>query len=143
MKYRNKFLLVLSLVAVLATLFTSTALAASITRVVRPAVVFDLKVRDDQPATFRLRGTYTCDKVQVSTAVEGKTIIIKVEDVKVRYTGVPCGKTKTFLRDVVITPLVPGVYTVLINPDENGKGQKVIRNFVAPVYATPTPAPAP
>lgn len=143
MKFSKKLFFILGLVTLLASLFSSTALAASVTRVVRPATVFDLKVRDDQPATFRLRGTYTCDRFQVTTAVEGKTIIIKVEDVKVRYTGVPCGKTKTFLRDVVIAPLVPGVYTVLVNPDENGKAQKVLRGFIAPVYATPTPAPAP
>jgi hypothetical protein len=144
MKSNKKLFSILSLLALLLALFTSQAFAASPTRVVRPARVNDVKVRSAQPATFRLRGSYTCDKVRVETAVSGKTITIRVQDVKVRYSGVACDSThpKAFSRDVVVSPLVPGVYTVIVNPDTNGKGQKVIKGFIAPLYATATPAPS-
>ena len=140
MKFSKKFFLVLGLVAILASLFASTALAAD-TRTVRYANVSKIRVMDDQPATFRLLGNYTCDKVQFNTSVSGKTITVYAYDAKVRYTGHGCDTTKSFLREITVGPLVPGVYTILVNPNENGKGQKILKGFIAPMIPTPTAAP--
>lgn len=143
MKFSKKFLLILSLVAILATLFTTSAFAAS-TRVVRPATVLSLKVLDDQPATFRLLGDYTCDSVEIKASVSGKTITITADDVKVKYNGKSCGNAKSFRRDLNLGTLVPGVYTIVVNPISGGKPQKTIKGFIAPLIpSTPTPAPAP
>ena len=141
MKFSKKFFLVLGLVAILASLFASTALAAD-TRTVRYANVSKIRVMDDQPATFRLLGNYTCDKVQFNTSVSGKVITIYAYDAKVRYTGRGCDTTKSFLREITVGPLVPGVYTILVNPNENGKGQKILKGFIAPMIPTPAAAPA-
>ena len=75
MKISKKLFVVLSLVAVLAGLFATTAFAAN-TRVVRYADVNTFKVLDNQPATFRLLGSYTCDSVQVNAVVSGKIISV-------------------------------------------------------------------
>jgi hypothetical protein len=141
MKFSKKFFIVLGLVAILASLFASTALAAD-TRMVRYANVNKIRVMDDQPATFRLLGNYTCDKVQFNTSVSGKVITIYAYDAKVRYTGHGCDTTKSFLREITVGPLVPGVYTILVNPNENGKGQKILKGFIAPMIPTPAAAPA-
>lgn len=140
MKFSKKFLLVLSLVAVLATVFTTSAFAAS-SRVVRPANVTVLKVLDAQPATFRLLGDYTCDSVELKASVSGKVITIVANDVKTMYTGKACGGSKNFRRDVTVGTLVPGTYTIVINPASSGKPQKIIKGFIAPLIpATATPA---
>ncbi len=141
MKFSKKFFIVLGLVAILASLFASTALAAD-TRIVRYANVSKIRVMDDQPATFRLLGNYTCDKVQFNTSVSGKTITIYAYDAKVRYTGRGCDSTNAFRRDITVGPLVPGVYTILVNPNENGKGQKILKGFIAPMLPAATAAPA-
>ena len=142
MKFAKKLLPILALVAILATLFTSVAFAAtpSATRVVRLADVTTLKVLDDQPATFRLAGTYTCDFVDIKATVSGKLITITASDVKVMYTGKPCGAIKNFRRDVNLGVLVPGIYKVVVNPVVNAKPQKVLTGFIAPILP-PTPIP--
>ena len=144
MKFSKKFVLILGLVALLTAAFATTALAAD-TRVVRFASVVKVKVLDDQPATFRLVGSYTCDKVQVNSSVSGKVITIYAYDVKNRYTGKGCDASLGFRKDISVGVLVPGTYTVLINPDANGKPQKKLNGFIAPLMpVTPTPAaPAP
>lgn len=144
MKFSKKFLLVLSLVAILATLFTTSAFAGS-SRFVRPADVIKIKVLDDQPATFRILGSYTCDFAEVKASVSGKTITITASDMKVKYTGKECGESKSFRRDLSVGVLVPGTYTIVVNPVSGGKPQKTIKGFIAPLIpATPTPAaPAP
>ncbi len=141
MKFNKKLFSVLTLAALFLALFTTSAFAFS-TRVVRLAQVTDLKVLDDQPATFRLRGTYTCDFVEFKADVSGKTITLTALDTKVKYTGTGCDTPRLFRRDINVGTLVPGVYTVVVNPDANGKGQKVIKGFIAPLIATVTPLPA-
>jgi hypothetical protein len=141
MKFSKKLFIVLGLVALLTAAFATTAFAAD-TRVVRYASVVKVKVLDDQPATFRLLGNYTCDRVRFSTSVSGKTITIYANDVKVRYTGRGCDASNSFRRDITVGPLVPGIYTILVNPNENGKGQKILKGFIAPMIPTPTAAPA-
>ncbi len=140
MKFKKLFTTI-GLLALLLAMFTTSAFAVS-TRAVRPAQVTDLKVLDDQPATFRLRGIYTCDFVEFKSEVNGKTITITAIDTKVKYTGTGCDNQTSFRRDIKVGTLVPGVYTVIINPDAKGKGQKVLKGFIAPPIATSTPAPA-
>jgi hypothetical protein len=141
MKFSKKLFVALCLVALLVATVASTASAAG-TRVVRLATVKKVLVLDNQPATFRLIGSYTCDKLQINTAVSGKVITITVQDVKVRYTGKGCDTVKSFRKDISVGTLVPGTYTVLINPDGSGKFQKKLKGFVAPLIpATATPAP--
>lgn len=140
MKFSKKFFIVFGLVAMLTGLFATTALAAN-TRIVRLATVTKIKVLDDQPATFRLLGSYTCDKVQVNSFVSGKVITIYANDVKNKYTGRGCDTTTSFGKDISLGTLVPGTYTVLVNPDANGKPQKKLKGFIAPLIPV-TPAPA-
>ena len=142
MKFKQKIWLVVMLVAMLATLFTTSALATS-TRAVRPAVVTTLKVLADQPAVFRLQGQYTCDFVAVQANVTGKTITITATDTKIKYTGRGCDKLKSFHREVNLGVLVPGVYTIKVNPNLNGKGQKTLKGFIAPLVPTVQPAVGP
>ncbi|MEI7849884.1 MAG: hypothetical protein WCK35_29090 [Chloroflexota bacterium] len=142
MKFGKKFFLVLGLVALLTAAFASTAFAAD-TRVVRYASVVKVKVLDDQPATFRLLGNYTCDRVQINSSVSGKVITINAFDAKIKYTGKGCGTIKSFRKDISVGTLVPGIYTIVINPDQNGKGAKVIKRFIAPMIPTPQPTAAP
>jgi hypothetical protein len=141
MKFSKKFLLVLSLVALLATLFATTAFAASAKEVYQQhATITKVKVLDDQPATFRVMGSYACDKVRIQTQVSGKTIYINVWDVKNK--GNDCSNHHRFDKTVTVAPLVPGTYTVLFNVDpETGKAQRKIKGLIAPLIpATPTPA---
>jgi hypothetical protein len=141
MKFGKKFFIVLGLVGILASLFATTAFAAD-TRVVRYAEVIKVKMLDNQPASFMLLGDITCDKVQFNSSVSGKTISIYAYDVKIKYTGVGCGASKSFKRAINVGTLVPGTYTVLINPDGTGKAQKKF-TFIAPMLpATATPAAA-
>jgi|GEM_PF-2022689 len=142
MKFSKKFFLVLGLVALLTAAIATTAFAAN-TRVVRLADVVKIKMLDDQPATFRLLGSYTCDKVQFNSSVSGKVITIYAYDVKIRYTGHGCDTSKGYRKDVTIGTLVPGIYTIIVNPDANGKGQKVLKGFIAPMIPTPVPTSAP
>jgi len=142
MKISKKLFVVLSLVAILAGMFATTAFAAN-TRVVRYADVNTFKVLDNQPATFRLLGSYTCDSVQVNAVVSGKIISVYAYDVKTRYTGRGCGKATKFRKDINVGALVPGVYTIIINPSATGRGQKVFKGFIAPMFPTPVPAAAP
>jgi len=142
MKFSKKFLLILSLVAILATLFTTSAFAGS-SRVVRPANITVLKVLDDQPATFRLLGDYTCDSVEIQARVSGKVITIIANDVKIQYTGKGCGGSKNFRRDITVGTLVPGTYTIVINPISGGKPQKHIKGFIATLNPATPAAPAP
>ena len=138
MKFSKKFFLILSMVTILASLFVTTAFAAN-TRIVRYADVAQIKVLDNQPATFRLIGGYTCDKLQFSSSVTGKTISIFAYDVKNKGTGQKCEATSKFRKEISVGTLVPGIYTIVVNPDAKGKGQKVIKGFIAPLIPTPVP----
>ena len=140
MKFSKKFFLILGLVALLTAAFATTAFAADM-RVVRNASVVKVTVLNNQPATFRLLGSYTCDKVQINSFVSGKVINIYAYDIKNIYTGKGCGASKGFRKDISVGNLVPGTYTVLINPDANGKSQKKLNGFIVPLMpATPTVA---
>lgn len=139
MQVSKKFFVILGLVALLAATLFTTAFAAD-TRVVKFATVVKVKVLEDQPATFRLLGSYTCDKVQVNTSVSGKVITIYVYDVKNKHTGQGCDKATGFSKEIRIGSLIPGTYTVLVNPESNGKAQKKLKGFIAPLIpATPAP----
>lgn len=139
MKVSKKFFVILGLVALLAATLFTTAFAAD-TRVVKFATVVKVKVLDDQPATFRLLGSYTCDKVQVNSSVSGKVITIYAYDVKNKQTGKGCDTSTGFSKNISVGTLVPGTYTVLVNPDVNGKPQKKLKGFIAPLIpATPAP----
>ena len=141
MKFSQKFFIVLGLVALLASLFASTAFAGG-AKISRFASVSKVTVVNNQPATFRLLGAITCTKVQLASSVSGKTISIYAYDLKEIGNGQPCDSSKGYRREITVSPLVPGNYTVLINPDGNGKAQKKLK-FVAPMLPTPTPAAAP
>lgn len=141
MKFSQKFFVVLGLVAILASLFASTALAGG-TKIARFASVSKVTVVNNQPATFRLLGEITCTKVQLNSSISGKTISIYAYDLKEIGNGQPCGASKGFRREITVGPLIPGTYTVLINPDGEGQAQKKLK-FVAPLLPTPTPAAAP
>lgn len=142
MKSRSKFVLIMVLVALLTAAFATTAFAG--TRVVRPAVIEKVKLISNQPVTVRLLGYYTCDKAQTSYSVNGKTISIYISDIKVKHTGNGCDQKIGFRKDVAISePMVPGTYTILINPDGNGKAQKKIKDVVVPLLPTATPSAAP
>ena len=142
MKFSKKFFLILGLVALLTAAFATTAFAADM-RVVRNASVVKVTVLNNQPATFCLLGSYTCDKVQINSFVTGKVINIYAYDIKNMYTGKGCGASKGFRKDISVGNLVPGTYTVLINPDANGKSQKVIKGFIVPLIPTPVPSATP
>ncbi len=140
MKFGKKFFIVLGLVAILASLFATTALAAD-TRVAKYAGVTKIAATNNQPATFRLLGSFTCDKVQLNSSVSGKVISIYAYDVKIRYTGHGCDTSKGYRKDIMVGTLVPGTYTVLVNPDGNGRAQKKF-TFIAPMLPTATPTGA-
>jgi len=137
MKFSKKFLVMLGLVALLTASLVTSAFASD-TRLMGFARVDKVKMLDDQPASFSLLGSYTCDRVQVSSSVEGKTISIYARDVKVKHSGTKCDSSKSFKRSVNLGTLVPGKYTVLINPDGSGKAQKKF-SFIAPMLPTPAP----
>jgi hypothetical protein len=144
----KKLFLLTTLVAMLATAtLTASAAPAQSTRVVGMAQATKLMVLDDQPATFKLIGEFKCDYAQVTSAVAGKTITIYAYDVKIKYNGKPCMETgtRTFKQIINLGNLVPGTYTILVNPGGDGKAQKKLKGFVAPLIPTPTPSftPAP
>jgi len=146
MKFRKKFLLVLTLVALLTTLIASSAFAAGAKEVYQQhASVSKAKVMSTGPgaATIRVMGNYTCDKIRAHTSVSGKTIYIEVWDVKNK--GNDCDNHDSYTRDLSFKSLVPGKYTVLVNlHPKTGQAQRKLTNLVIPVYpATPAPATAP
>jgi len=143
MKFSKKFFLVLGLVAILAAMFTTVAFAGG-TKIARFASVVKISAINNQPATFRLLGSYACTKVQLTSSVSGKVITIYAYDLKEIGNGKPCGtSTSSYRKDVTVGTLVPGIYTIIVNPDANGKGQKVLKGFIAPMIPTSTPAATP
>ncbi len=143
MKFSKKFLFGLSLVAILATLFTTSTFAAGKEVYQQHTSVTKAKVMSTGPgaATIRVMGIYTCDKIRTNTSVSGKTIYIEVWDVKNK--GNDCNSHQPYTRDLAFKFLVPGKYTVLINVHpETGKAQRKLKDLVIPVYPTPTPAEA-
>jgi hypothetical protein len=146
MKFGKKFFIVLGLVAILAAMFTTVALAGGY-KISRFASVVKVTTLNSQPTTFRLLGSYVCTKVQLNSSVSGKVISIYAYDLKEIGNGKPCGATTAgYRKDITVGTLVPGRYTVLINPDGTGRAQKKF-TFIAPMMpATATPAagaPAP
>ena len=139
MKISRKLFITLGLVVLLAATLFTTAFASSDTKVKDFASVSSFQVLDNQPATFSLRGSYTCDLVQVNAYVSGKTIYINTNDVKNRYTGHGCDNDRSYKRVVNLGNLVPGIYTVLVNVDENGQPAKKIKNFIVPLLSSATP----
>ena len=60
MKFSKKFLVMLGLVALLTASLVTSAFASD-TRLMGFARVDKVKMLDDQPASFSLLGSYTCD----------------------------------------------------------------------------------
>ena len=133
------FITALFALLAVAALPASNAFALT-TRIVRFATVEKVSIiSSNQPASFRLRGTYTCDKVQITSAVSGKIINIDVWDVKIVGGGNKCQTKQAFNRVVSFGVLVPGKYTVYINQTNPGLAQKKF-TFIAPlIFGTPTP----
>ena len=142
MKFSKKFFIVLGLVALLASLFATTAFAGGI-KTRGFAVVDKYAVLSNQPLTMQFKGHLACDKVDISGSVSGKNIYVSLQDVKFIGGGKPCDdkRTKGFTKQISFTNLVPGSYTVYVNSDGNGKPQKKFK-IVAPLLPTPTPTGA-
>ena len=137
-KFKKLFFLA-ALVAILATVaLPGSPVFALSTRTVGFASVNQASVVTAQPASFRLRGTYTCDKVQVSSSVNGKVIDITVNNVKIVGGGNKCQTKQAFNRVVNVGILVPGKYTVYVNRASTGVAQKKF-TFIAPLIAIPDP----
>jgi hypothetical protein len=150
MKFSLKFFIVLGLVAILASLFASTAFAGGIKT--RGLVeVTKYAVLNNQPLTLQFKGYFGCDAVQVSGAVRGKEIYVTLQEIKFVGNGKACKDERPYgyTKQISFANLVPGAYTVYVNPDGNGKYQKKFK-VVAPLLPTPTlvstataaPAPA-
>ena len=134
----KKLFLAITLVALVVAALPATSAFALTTRIVRFATVDKITTVTAQPASFRLRGTYTCDKVQIVSAVYGKIINIDVNDVKIVGGGNKCNTKQSFNRAVYVGVLVPGKYTVYINQISPGRAAKKF-TFIAPLILTPTP----
>lgn len=133
----KKLFLAITMVALLVAAIPATSAFALTTRIVRFATVDKITVVSAQPASFRLRGTYTCDKPQIVSSVQGKVITINVWDAKIVGGGNPCKTKQSFNRVVTVGVLVPGTYTVYINRTADGHAKKF--TFIAPLILTPTP----
>lgn len=135
---KNGFVLLLALVAMLATVIVpGSAAFALLPRNVRYATVTNVSTVSVMPASFRLRGTYTCDKVEIKSAVSGKSIWIYAYDAKDAGSTSKCSTAKALNRIVNLGTLAPGKYTVWINPTNPGLGKKF--TFIVPVLPTRTP----
>ena len=96
--------------------------------------------------TVKLLGAITCDKMVTSYAVNGKAIAIFAYDVKNVGGGVACNEKNSKNRNAFVTipgPLVPGVYTVYVNPDDTGRKWQKKFQIVVPVAVKTTPSPKP
>ena len=142
MKFSKKLFIVLGLVALLTSLFASTAFAGGI-KTRGFAVVDKYSVLSSQPLTLQFKGHLACDKALISGSVSGKNITVTILDTKTIGGGKPCvdNRPKAFTKQISFGNLVPGTYTVYVNPDGNGKWQKKFK-IVAPLLPTPTPAGA-
>lgn len=142
----KKLFFIVALVALLATaILPGSAAYADAVKVKGFASVSKVTVLGVSPeVSFKLLGAITCDRLSTNYTVSGKTIAVYAYDVKNVGSGVACEKSKNRIATVTIPgPLVPGVYTVLVNPNESGsKWQKKLQ-VVVPVSATATPAPKP
>jgi hypothetical protein len=135
----KKLFLVTAVLAVLASVLPATSAFALTTRIVGFAKVDKITVVTDQPASFRIRGTYTCDKPQLVSSVQGKVINIDVWNVKIVGGGTKCETQKAFNRVITVGVLVPGKYTVYVNQISPGHAAKKF-TFTAPlILTTPTP----
>ncbi len=139
---KRKLFSIIALVALLVTAFVPVSAAyADGARIKGFASISKVTVVDPAVASFKLLGSYTCDKMLSSAKVEGKTVSIFIYDIKKVGSGNQCNTSKGFKTFVTLGRLVPGTYTVLINPDGTGKFQKKLK-FVMPMpAATATPAP--
>ena len=136
---KSVIVLVFALVAMLATaIVPGSAAFALLPRNVHYATVNKVTVVSTMPASFRLRGTYTCDKVQITSAVSGKSIWIYAYDVKNPGSTNKCLKAQGFNRVVNFGKLAPGKYTVWVNPTEPGLAAKKF-TFIVPGLPTRTP----
>ena len=136
---KNMIVLVFALVAMLATaIVPGSAAFALLPRNVHYATVNKVTVVSTTPASFRLQGTFTCDVVQITSAVSGKSIWIHVYDVNNPGSTNKCLKAQAFNRVVNLGTLAPGKYTVWVNPTEPGLAAKKFI-FIVPALLTRTP----
>ena len=93
----KKLFFITALVAILATAaLPATSALAMTTRIVGFATVNKVSVVTSLPTSFRLRGTYICDKVQINSSVSGKTITIYAYNIKIKG-----GRVKHILKEAV------------------------------------------
>ena len=94
--------------------------------------------------SVNLLGSITCDKMITGSAVRGKAMAIFAYDVKKVGSGVACGKSKNLKASVTIPgPLVAGIYTVYVNPNDEGTQWQKKFQIVVPVAVKVTPTPKP
>ena len=143
MKFNKKFFLILALVALVATLLPTAAFAAGL-KTKGFVQVDKYSIVSTQPMTIQFKGHLACQKVDISSSVVGKNIYVTLLDAKIIGGGIPCddARSKGFTKQVSLGVLVPGTYTVYINPDGNGRWQKKFM-LVAPMLPAGTPVPAP
>ena len=141
MKFGKKLFIVLGLVAILASLFVTTAFAGGPTGDMgagSPVKVDKYDIIIAPPLTIlQLQGKALCGSVvqQPSSLVSGKKIYITVQFLK--FGGLCAYPTsERWGKQVSFTNLTPGAtYTVYINPGNSAGGIKSFK-FVAPQPGT-------
>ena len=130
------------LVALVAALLPSAAFADEI-KTKDFALVDKYAVVSVRPLVLEFKGHIGCDKAVVSGKVDGKTIYATIVDAKTVGGGKACDdkRNRTYTKQITYGLLVPGVYTVYVNTNSNGKWQKKFQ-VVIPLAPTPTSAPA-
>ena len=142
MKFNKKFFLILALIALVASMLPTAAFAAGI-KTKGFAQVDKYSILSTQPLTLQFKGHLACDRVDIAGSVIGKNIYVSIKDVKMMGTGRPCddSRSKSYLKELSLGTLVPGTYTVYINPDGNKWDKKF--KVLAPMLPTATPAASP
>lgn len=136
-KFKKLFFLTALVALLAAASLPASSAFALVPHNVRYALVNQASVVGNQPASFRLRGTFMCDKVQLTSAISGKVITIYAYDVNLTPNGKRCSKAQAFNRVIAVGRLVPGKYTVIVNPTNPGLQQKKF-TFIEPIFFEPT-----
>jgi hypothetical protein len=140
MKSGKKFFIILSLVAILASLFVTVASAQSI-RTELTALQVDKYSVASTPSltTLEFVGSMPCSGIVLSAyTLSSKDIYVTIQTPKNVQTWM-CVPQKTFTKSISLTNLVPGAsYTVYINKDSGStdKGAQGIRVFT---FVVPQP----
>ncbi len=137
-KFKKLFFLTALVALLAAAVLPASSAFALVPHNVHYALVKQASAVGNQPATiFRLRGTYMCDKVQLASAISGKVITIYVYDINLTPNGKRCSQAQGFNRVISVGRLVPGRYTVIVNPTNPGLQQKKF-TYITPLFFEPT-----